>query len=472
MSANVKLGNNTLTGVDTIRLENADAAGEYVPFSLGMSGAYKVTFNVDGSAYTVVSVVAGESVQKPTAPNKTGYTFNGWWTAQTGGTQVTFPYTPVADTTFHAQFTAGATIGFTGLTNSSGNLAWTGAIAGAASWQKTTVGNNVTITSPLDNVFPFNRIEEFTDSSGNVFVKFPKCYIKFIYSGTAIDGFNVSSSNDGGDMFIPDCFLDPHDTTCSTYLDYFALGKYEASGSSSRMYSKTGQTCLVDITRAQGRTAARAYGTSSNYYNGYQMIDFSMLTLFNFLAMLYYKTGNIQTVMPGRTSDTSAGGQSWTSAASTGTTDGISALNGYNTAGDCVKILGVENPFGNVNKWIDGAYFSKGTIYAHRLPQYFADSTTNAVNLGFSRPTASGYISALRAGNAGGTISYVYCSVASGSAATYVGDHCHYLSIGVGLSSGGSWGSTAIAGLWSLYGDYTATSADTNVGARLAYRPL
>ena len=31
--ANVKLGNNTLTGVTTVRLQNADAAGEYaLPF--------------------------------------------------------------------------------------------------------------------------------------------------------------------------------------------------------------------------------------------------------------------------------------------------------------------------------------------------------------------------------------------------------------------------------------------------------
>ena len=31
--ANIKLGNNTLTGVNTVRLQSADAAGEYVSFS-------------------------------------------------------------------------------------------------------------------------------------------------------------------------------------------------------------------------------------------------------------------------------------------------------------------------------------------------------------------------------------------------------------------------------------------------------
>ena len=33
--ANVNLGNNTLTGVTTVRLQNADVAGKYVSFGLG-----------------------------------------------------------------------------------------------------------------------------------------------------------------------------------------------------------------------------------------------------------------------------------------------------------------------------------------------------------------------------------------------------------------------------------------------------
>ena len=36
--ANVKLGNNTLTGVTTVRLQNADVAGEYVSFAEGSGG--------------------------------------------------------------------------------------------------------------------------------------------------------------------------------------------------------------------------------------------------------------------------------------------------------------------------------------------------------------------------------------------------------------------------------------------------
>ena len=37
--ANVKLGNNTLAGVNTVRLQKANVAGEYVSFGLGAAPA-------------------------------------------------------------------------------------------------------------------------------------------------------------------------------------------------------------------------------------------------------------------------------------------------------------------------------------------------------------------------------------------------------------------------------------------------
>jgi hypothetical protein len=285
-----------------------------------------------------------------------------------------------------------------------------------------------------------------------------------------IDGIKISNVQVDSDYFIPDAFLDPTDT--NNYLDYFALGKYEASGSSSKMYSKSGQACYVGMTRAVARTAARAYGTAANTYNGYQQIDLSMLTLYNFLCMLYYKTPNIQRVYGGRTGSETTG---WSDAANTGSCDGITGLNGWNTVTNCVKMLGIENPFGNIQKWIDGVFFDTGTIYVHRLPQQYADSTANAVNIGFSRPTSNGYISKLKKGTSDATRSYAYCSNTGGSETKYAGDRCHsgaYGVYGVVLCAGGTWGYASEAGLWYLGGGYAASSADSSVGARLAYRPV
>lgn len=106
--ANVKLGNNTLTGVTTVRLQNADATGEYVSFaegSGGVPGGYDVTFSAGGAVYSVVSIQAGGAISEPVAPQVTGIV-TGWTTDEAGQNLVAFPYTPTASTTLYAKISA------------------------------------------------------------------------------------------------------------------------------------------------------------------------------------------------------------------------------------------------------------------------------------------------------------------------------------------------------------------------------
>lgn len=430
---------------------------------------YTVYFMGIDSLHAAAGVNKGQAVTEPESPTIQGLYFTGWYDAESGGNCVAFPYEPTADITLYPRFTDTVVLGFTGLSDSSGELTYIDDIANANSYSLTETGVYVNVSSPLDNMFPFCEIEEFTDSHGNVFVKYPKCYIKFVTnSDGVIDGFKVSNVQAEEDMFIPDCFLDPSDPEGYTYLDYFALGKYEMSGSTTQGYSKSGQTCLVSITRDNARTAARSYGDSSNYYNGYQLQDYSMTVLYNFLCMTYYKTANIQTVYGGRTGAVS----SWSSASATGTTDPIEGLNGWNTTTDCVKMLGIENPYGNVFKWVDGVVFSDTKVYMFRLPHNYSDSTTGANSFAYARPSESGYISALKPGNTAATKSFVYPTAIDGEATTYVGDRCTYNSTGTVLYVGGSWSNTSLAGLWCLSGNFGASDSNTNIGARLSFRPL
>ena len=467
----IVIDNKTYYGINTIKMK--DTNGEAVLFGLGSgstTGTYTITFMANGIVHTSVSVVDGLAVTIPSRPIRDGYYFTGWYTAETNGELISFPYTPTSDVTLYAHYTDQFVLGFTGLSESSGVLTWTDDVANSEGYSTTVDDTLINVTSPLDSMFPFCDIEEFTDNSGNVFVKFPKCWIKFINNDSGyIDGFKISNVQAEEDMFIPDCFLNPVDKG-ESYLDYFALGKYEMSGSSTKGYSASNVTCLVNITRANARKAARAYGASDNYYNGYQLEDFSMLVLYNFLCMLYYKTANIQTVFGGRTGSGTT--SNWSGASVTGTCDNLTGMNGWNTLTDCVKMLGIENPYGNVFKWIDGVYFSGSTIYAHRLPQDYADSATNASSLGFARPTTFTYISALKSGTSTAVQSYVYSAVNSGSATTYVGDYNYYSSSGVVLYAGGSWSSASNAGLWYLNGGNAASSSASGIGARLSYRPL
>ena len=70
---------------------------------------YTVTYNAnDGEVNTTSETVdTGDSVTLPT-PTRSGYTFNGWYTAATGGTKIgnaNAEYTPTANITLYAQWT-------------------------------------------------------------------------------------------------------------------------------------------------------------------------------------------------------------------------------------------------------------------------------------------------------------------------------------------------------------------------------
>lgn len=102
MSANIKIGNDTLQGVDAVELENADALGSYVKFTLGVTGGYTVTFVAEGNPYTIISVTAGSAIEEPIPPEVTG-SVTGWSTDEAGTNLVSFPYTPTADITLYAK---------------------------------------------------------------------------------------------------------------------------------------------------------------------------------------------------------------------------------------------------------------------------------------------------------------------------------------------------------------------------------
>ena len=63
--SNVKLGNNTLTGVTTVRLQNADVAGEYVSFGLGGAPDGLWYSNGNNDASNSNSNIGGRLVYRP-----------------------------------------------------------------------------------------------------------------------------------------------------------------------------------------------------------------------------------------------------------------------------------------------------------------------------------------------------------------------------------------------------------------------
>lgn len=355
-------------------------------------------------------------------------------------------------------------VGFTGLTNETPALTLTDAIASVPMWTTTQNGYYTNINNQLDSYFPFNEIKEFTDDSGNVFVSFPKMWVKYEQNSSgALTGVKIANYNVDSTYIVPNAFLKPNSATLNTF---FAMGKYEASGSTSKIYSKSGQVCLTNKTRAEFRTAARAYGTVGNNYNGYQQMDLEMWSLYNLLVMMYLRTPNIQQVYGGRTSLGDMG-HTWTSAAVTGTTDGVTTLCGWNTSTDCVKMLGVENPYGNIDKFIDGIVYGGGTMYTHLYPVYYSDSTSGASVFG-SIPS-TGLVKSIMRKSSGSAI--MPKDTTSTYYTRYFGDKVSYNSQGVVSAVGGCWSDEGDAGLWRVDERFPTSRTATTHGGRLAYRP-
>ena len=321
------------------------------------------------------------------------------------------------------------------------------------------VGLNVTvgttdITSDFDRCYPYSDMQEVTDAAGNVFIKIPKFYAKITpnddgtfkhqISGVRYDGFST-------------LFVDGE----GNELDYILVGKYEASGNSSRAYSKSGATVLVNITCDALRTACKANG------DGYQQYDFLIDLIIKELWLVEMKTTNSQAIMYGYANGNSA-------AVATGRTDAVKTPSGSeesNTDGKhACKYRGIENLWGNTFTWCDGISFSSEKVYICTDPKsYAAGKITSPYVYHGNRSSGGGWIKKVAPLNRNPLIQYA-TEASGGSATTYFCDYA--LVYGSVLAVGGFWGSTTSAGLWYWGGDYTPSDSYAFFGGRLCKKPL
>ena len=95
----------TVTATNSVGTSDSSTASNVVT----PKEVYVVTFDSQGgNSISSGSFVSGESVTAPaSSPTKSGYTFNGWFIASSGGTQVAFPHSPgvTNNITLFAQWT-------------------------------------------------------------------------------------------------------------------------------------------------------------------------------------------------------------------------------------------------------------------------------------------------------------------------------------------------------------------------------
>jgi len=326
------------------------------------------------------------------------------------------------------------------------------------------------INSDFNNCYPWSEMQEVTDAEGNIFIKIPKFYTKITknsngtykhqISGVRYDGYNT-------------LFIDGK----GNEIDYILVGKYEGSGSSSKVYSKSGQTVLVNITQANFRAGCKANG------EGYQQYDFLIDLIIKELFMIEFATTNSQSIMTGYTNSSN------TAALITGHTDGVKTPSGsYNNNHDletdawtdtscntdglhACKYRGIENLWGNTWTFCDGIAFSKEKVFVCTDPtQYESGKVTPPYIYMGDRPTSEGYIKSIAPFERNPLIGYI--ESVGGGQSTYYCDYSWYADGGQILLVGGSWDGGAGAGLWSWSGYDTVSGSWSDLGGRLCYKPL
>ena len=326
------------------------------------------------------------------------------------------------------------------------------------------IGRTVTvgaseIKSDFDRCYPWSDMHEVVDELGNVFIRIPKFYsritknangtYKHQLSGYRYDGFTTLFVDGKGNE-----------------IDYVLVGKYEASGTSAKAESKSGKTCLVNVTLPQMRTACKANG------EGYQQYDFLIDAIIKELFLIEMATTNSQSIMYGYANGNSA-------AVQTGRTDGVKTASGSDTSNTdgkhACKYRGIENPWGNVWKWCDGINFQEDgnteKVYICLDPtKYESDKYISPyMYVADTVYDNGGYLSKIEYFDKFPLLGYTVAE--DGANNSYYCDYSYNCGNSV-LRVGGDWNYGLDAGLWIWYGGSGSSGSSSSIGGRLCYKPL
>lgn len=327
-----------------------------------------------------------------------------------------------------------------------------------------TVGQSE-IKSDFDKCYPWCEMQEVVDESNNVFIRIPKFYSKVTKNSDGTYKHQISGFRYDGFSTL---FIDGK----GNEIDYVLVGKYEASGSSTKAFSKSGQTCLVNITLPGMRTACKANG------EGYQQYDFLIDAIIKELFMIEFATTNSQSIMKGWTDSNNS------AALVTGHTDNVKTASGSwnsNHTEGCTtcnsdgkhacKYRGIENLWGNVWMFVDGIAFSAEKVYVCTDPTAYESGKVTAPYFYMGdRCTTGGYAKTIAPLDRNPLM--LFTKSVGGSATTYYSDYYYYSESGQILIVGGYWLGGAVAGLWFWSGGTAASDASSSLGGRLCYKPL
>lgn len=326
------------------------------------------------------------------------------------------------------------------------------------------VGNSE-IRSDFDRCYPWSEMHEQVDEHGNVFIKIPKFYTKITLNDDGTFKHQISGVRYSGFTTL---FVDGK----GNELDYVLVGKYEGSGSSTQVFSKTGQTVLVNINQANFRKGCQANG------DGYQQYDYLIDLIIKELFTIEFATTHSQSIMSGYSNGNN------TAALITGHTDAIKTPSGSansehgedcltcNTDGEhACKYRGIENLWGNTWTFVDGIAFSKEKVYVCTDPTAYESGKVTAPYFYMGdRCITAGYAKTIAPLDRNPLM--LFTKSVGGSATTYYSDYYYYADGGQILIVGGDWNDGVDDGLWVWVGGNDVGNSHSAYGGRLCYKPL
>ena len=235
------------------------------------------------------------------------------------------------------------------------------------------------------------------------------------------------------------------------------VGRYNTVSGNA---SKSGAAPQASQTRAQFRSGAKGKGSK------WSLHDFAAWNAVWLLYLVEFADWNSQAQI-GR------GNVDGSSLKNTGGTDSMSYHTGRASGTDGktqVQYRHIEDPWGNIWEWIDGANFNNQAAYICTNPANYADDTTSNYTSAGVTLCSSGWIKDLGLSN---TFPWAFLPDANGgSETTYIPDYVFSGSGWQVLMVGGNWNNGSSAGLFYFNANNSSSNSNGNIGARLLVFPM
>lgn len=253
-------------------------------------------------------------------------------------------------------------------------------------------------------------------------------------------------------------YIADHEMTGFNYSEAFYIGRYNASGSSSAVTTKSGVAPLTGTGMTNLRTYSRNIGTN------WGLMDIWRWSMLQILYLVEYADYNSQ--------DKLGYGDCNGSEINSGQCDSLGMKSGTtnNNKAHAVIYRGVENIFGNIYQWLDGINIKSYKSWVCKNRSNYESNRVSSpyVQLGYTEPSSGGYISTM--GYDSNYPEVQRATACSGSDSTYCPDFFYSYSSTHAVSVGGYYNDGLACGLWfASYG--SATDTYRQFGGRLLFIP-